>query len=819
MMRTPIPQHSQARISRTIKALTAIALAAAGVLAAQPAAPAHADTASTAFTAKGPVGWDTLRHLDAMDTLPVGVQTKQFSSFDRQQQNNDWQYPCLRTTSSGACVIADHSGPGEIDAMWFTSNEGDVTATGNITVTLDGQTVLDAPLQDVVDGKIGAPFVYPLVANADQSSGGVYIEVPMPFRQSMTVTTQNNPQYEHVTYRTFADADGVSTFNPGDPATDVIAKLKAAGTADPKPPMPDTSTQSQSLDLAPGDSTVISDTHGPGQLTALSLALPQAKMVTPTSVTDDGRAFGANGSSTFTVAIDPDNNGVRLTRRYDPVPPDQAASVSVDGQQVAQWGPSTPASLGGWAEESVELPASATAGKSSITVKNTFVSSSQDYNEYTYWVDSHVAAGLSRTDTVDVGNAASESAHHYGIVGQTWQGTSTYSDPLDATQLAALTQAQQILQGLRVRITFDGTRTVDSPIGEFFGSGLAVAPVNSLMSGINPQTSTFTSWWPMPYLDGATVELYNGSGLTVTGSGTVAAGQSAAVGAALATGTIGYFRTQSNSGPTTANQDWTYLKASGTSKFVGVTVSMQGPINRSYLEGNERVYVDGARTPQMIGTGTEDFFQSGWYFNHGPDTNPFNGDPAHLIAATGCAASTDCTGAYRLMLDDAVSSGSSLSFGIQHGPANEVAADYSSTAYWYGTAQPQNHQTDQIATTGGTSLTDTYEGTDGTQTPVTADVLTSTTPQTLQLTLNPANRGATIIRTSDQLNGYQQAHVTVDGQPLPDWLEPLANPYHRWLDDTYLLPASVTAGHTTITVVLTPVRPWTASSYTVLSSC
>jgi hypothetical protein len=92
----------------------------------------------------------------------------------------------LRTTGSG-CVIAEDSGPGEISSIWFTRDNGDVSATGRITIVLDGRTVLDDSLQNVVNGGHGAPFVSPLVANADQSSGGVYIKMPMPYRGSLAL--------------------------------------------------------------------------------------------------------------------------------------------------------------------------------------------------------------------------------------------------------------------------------------------------------------------------------------------------------------------------------------------------------------------------------------------------------------------------------------------------------------------------------------------------------------------------------------------------------------------------------------------------------
>jgi Protein of unknown function (DUF2961) len=814
------------------------ALLGAAALVAFGAAPAHASpppattapaAAAKAPTAKGPIGWDTYRRLDRLPELTAGVSTRQFSSFDRTGGNADDQgggsgHDCLRSTADG-CVIAEHSGAGEVDAIWFTRDGGDVTNTGDITITLDGRTVVHAPLQDLVNGKLGAPFAFPLVANADQSSGGVYVEVPMPFRQSMRITTDHLPIYYHVTYRTFADSAGVATFDPTDKAADVLATLKNAGTRDPKPALPGARTDTTALRLAPGTSAVLAREHGPGEISAVGLTLPQAQQVTPRMVTDDGRAFGKAGSSTFTVAIDPANTGVRLTRRYDPGIGHQLADISVDGQQAGQWGPTPPLGGGQWAEDSVELPASMTAGKSQLTITNTFVSSDLDFNEFTYWADSHVGTDLKRTDTVDVGNAASETAHHYAIVASTWQGTRTYSYPLDAGQLATLHTAQQLLTGLRVRITFDGKRTVDSPLGEFFGSGFAVAPVHALMTGIDPATSAFTAWWPMPYLAGATVELYNGSPITVNaGNAQVTAAPSITAATALARGTTGYFRTQSHAGPTTPGQDWTFLRANGTGKFVGVTASMQGPASRGYLEGDERVYTDGSRSPQIHGTGTEDFYQSGWYFNRDTDSDPFNGDPAHLTSTTGCAADSDCTGAYRLMIGDAVPFGSSIDFGIEHGGVDDVAANYSTTAYWYGQDRARLRRTDTL-TVGNTAseaahgytsaspgpvttLTDTFEGNDGTPAPVTTTTRSTTAPVTFRLNVDPANHGVVLQRTGDQNNAYQQVGVSVDGRALPDWTEPLG--------DTYLLPADVTAGQRHLTVTLTPVAgapAWSAAAY------
>ncbi|MGB9184207.1 MAG: DUF2961 domain-containing protein [Solirubrobacteraceae bacterium] len=809
-------------------------------------------------TAKGPVGWDTYRHLDWLAQVPVGVQTKQFSSFDRSGGNADFRH-CLRTGPNGSCVLAERSGPGEIASIWATDiyngDAGNVTNAGNLHVVLDGRTVLDAPFQDIADGKLGPPFVYPVVANDTQSSGGVYIIAPMPFRSSMLAYTDHDPNYYHVTYRAFADSAGVSTFDPGDKATDVIAKLKAAGTADPKPSQPGASTRQRSFQALPGQTVALGTVQGPGAISALRLKIPQlVGPPAPTYLTDDGRAFGRDSttSSQFTVAINPNNQGVRLTRRLDAEVAGQVADVYVDGQRVAQWAPNAVQSGCNWANESVDLPASATAGKSKITIRNVFVSSSNDFNEFTYWVDSMVNGQPIRTDTVDVGpnHTADEAAHSYTITGQTFAGVRNFCYPPSTQSQAAVLASDDVLQHARLRISFDGQQTVDAPLGQFFGSGLGLYEVRALMYGIDPASHTLSSWWPMPYRHDATVELYNGSQHAITsGVATLTSARSRSAADDLRSarsrsaendlrpgGNVGYFRATANGGPTQPGQDYVFLHAAGHGKFVGVTHTMIGPATRAYLEGDERVYVDGSRTPQIHGTGTEDFYEAGWYFDRGPFTNPVNGNPAHEGGQFSCPSGMDCTTTYRSMIADAVPFASSLTFGIEHGPVNDVPANYSSTAYWYGqgtsakttsdtlsvgdpASEAQHHYSSSDPGSAST-LTDTFEGNDGAPQPFTHTLRATTAPVSFTMQIDPQNKGVELRRTADQAMAYQSAAVTVNGQPAGTWLEPLGNTYHRWLDDEFQLPATLTAHQRDLRITLTPTSgapAWSAASYTALS--
>lgn len=511
---------------------TAVAgLAALVMLAA--AAQARA-VAPARVSDKGPVGLTTLRRLDLLPLLPLGVGSGEYSSYDRSGGADDGRrgtYSCLRQTSVEGCVLAERRGAGEIDSIWFTRDAGDVSATGALRIEVDGRTIVDASLQKVADGALGPPFSFPLVANRLQSSGGVYIKVPIPFRRSMKVSTQENPLYYHVNYRSFSDGAGVSSFNPADRAGDVLAKLRAAGQRDPKPRAPAAVTVRRAFRLAAGGRLSLPAITGPGVITGLRVRF------------------------------------ARLTAARPGEP-----------------------------------------------------------------------------------------------------------DPRTA-----------LLQSARLALSFDGRQTVDSPIGEFFGSGLGPATVRSLLLAQSPlATGYMSSWWPMPFRRSASVSLRNASSTGVlAGEVLITRAPQPAIVSALASHRAGYFHATSRSGATTPGQDWSVLAVRGRGRLVGVSQTLRGAIDRKYLEGDERVYLNGASAPQLHGTGTEDFYEGGYFFNQGPFTAPFNGSPAHLVDGPQCPAS-DCNSVYRLLLTDSIAFATGLRFGLEHGDFNANPGTYGSTAYWYG---------------------------------------------------------------------------------------------------------------------------------------
>jgi hypothetical protein len=660
---------------------TSLLLGIGGVAAAT-AASAEPVITGPALT---PMGWDTYRRLDLLPYLSADTRTMQVSSFDRSggdfdisTGNRNGNGGCLAPGGAG-CVVAEDRGAGEIDSIWFTRDGGNVTSLGTIRVELDGHTVIDAPLQSLVDGALGAPFTWPLVANAAQSSGGVYIKVPMPYRQSMRISVARNLEYYHVDYRQFSTATGVTTFSPSGSAPDALAILHEAGTTDPKPAEPAAAHDNQTIDLPAGDAVTIAESTESGTISAVRLRLP---------------------------------------------------------------------------------------------------------------------------------------------------------DPTD-----------QLLAGLRLQIEFDGRTMVDSPLGEFFGAGLGTNAVQSLMFAAAPQPGgalSLSEWWPMPFARAAHVALVNTTDTAVSGiDSDVVTTPDPQWAPALASGRAGYFTARSHAGPTTPGQDWVFADEAGHGKFVGVSHTVRGSRVKNssnddapfFLEGAERGYTDGSPSPQWYGTGTEDFYEGGWYFKDGTRYSaPLTGQPDQRTASGGCA--DYCVAVYRLMLADAVGYHSAVRFGIEHGKRNMIQADYSSTAFLYTQPNDTAAFSDDVNPTDPSSraqhgyadaaatdqiLLSEYEGNDDTHT-IAGLVRATAAPITFHVSIPPDNHGILLRRTSDQINGYQSADLAIDGAPAGTWLQPRSNAAHRWLEDTYLIPESLTAGKDLVTVTLTPTAdspPWTASRYRV----
>lgn len=236
-------------------------------------------------------------------------------------------------------------------------------------------------------------------------------------------------------------------------------------------------------------------------------------------------------------------------------------------------------------------------------------------------------------------------------------------------------QDPYFLRRILLRMYWDDEEhpSVEVPVGDFFGTGFEYAAYGSQFVGMS--SGGYYSYFPMPFDEAARIEVVNETGQEVPAFYYHVNYQ--ALDAPLPDD-VAYFHAQWNRTLRTPHDaPYTILEAEGRGHFVGVNMSMQGyDGNLYYLEGDELIYVDGESEPSVYGTGTEDYFTSGWYFNRGPFALPYHG----LILKDDSLARI---AAYRFHVGDAIPFDRSFRFDIEHGHANEEVADYSSTAYWY----------------------------------------------------------------------------------------------------------------------------------------
>jgi hypothetical protein len=137
----------------------------------------------------------------------------------------------------------------------------------------------------------------------------------------------------------------------------------------------------------------------------------------------------------------------------------------------------------------------------------------------------------------------------------------------------------------------------------------------------------------------------------------------------------------------TSNPDgdanYVILEAQGRGHYVGCNLNVdcfQRSKNDWYGEGDDMIFIDGDTSPTLHGTGTEDYFNTSWC-----PTQEFSA-PYHGLPLTSGTEEWPFRGKhsmYRFHIPDPVHFQQSIRVTIEHGHANNLSNDYSSTAYWY----------------------------------------------------------------------------------------------------------------------------------------
>ncbi len=214
--------------------------------------------------------------------------------------------------------------------------------------------------------------------------------------------------------------------------------------------------------------------------------------------------------------------------------------------------------------------------------------------------------------------------------------------------------------------------SVAVPLGDFFGNAWDRRHWASEVMGAS--SGGYFLYLPMPFRGHARIVVDNGSDLPVDAFYFNA---DVEVGVALPRDVATFHAAWTRDPRTTSAAPHRVLRAVGSGRFVGMVFNAESHAgDLGFLEGDEIFHVDGEFRGQ--GTGTEDYFNSGWYFDQGPFAAPFHGlilkdDTLGRIAA------------YRWHVPDPVPFRDSVRIEIEHGHANTEVADYATVAYWYQT--------------------------------------------------------------------------------------------------------------------------------------
>ncbi len=253
------------------------------------------------------------------------------------------------------------------------------------------------------------------------------------------------------------------------------------------------------------------------------------------------------------------------------------------------------------------------------------------------------------------------------------------------------------LKKLVLRMYWDGetTPSVEAPIGDFFGLGLGdyvewhamplnVAPLRSL-----------NSYWYMPFARSARVTItHEGSQPVNAFYYNLDLRRFRAMPPNAAFFHAQYRQASPNKGGTTpwnSNADanslknpngennYVMLEAAGRGHFVGVTHSVLQNQDFWWGEGDEMIFLDGSPTPQIVGTGSEDYYTGSWDFQK-PFSYPYAGAPLVGVERAGSRSF-----AYRFHIEDPIPFEKSIRVTMEHGHANHRADNWFTVAYWYQT--------------------------------------------------------------------------------------------------------------------------------------
>ncbi len=253
-----------------------------------------------------------------------------------------------------------------------------------------------------------------------------------------------------------------------------------------------------------------------------------------------------------------------------------------------------------------------------------------------------------------------------------------------------------VMRQVILKMEFDGQETVWCPVGDFFGAGIGLNPVQGWYRTV-AEDGTLSCRWVMPYQKGGKVSLLN------LGGAPVEAALEVKTGAWTWDERSMYFNAMWRGQypvPTRPFSDWNYVTLKGRGVYVADTLTIMNPVEKWWGEGDEKIWVDGEDFPSIFGTGTEDYYAYSWggrstdFYEHPFHAQPYSHKYNKLNRKT--AADERNTQGFstesRSRALDTMPFGSSLQLDMEVWSGSDCDMGYQVGMMWYGFADTTSNR-------------------------------------------------------------------------------------------------------------------------------
>jgi hypothetical protein len=378
--------------------------------------------------------------------------------------------------------------------------------------------------------------------------------------------------------------------------------------------------------------------------------------------------------------------------------------------------------------------------------------------------------------------------------------------------------SEDLFQKTMLRMRWDGHPRwdVNAPTGMFFGTAVRPDDMRSLPLRVEKLPGgkvRLSCYFPMPFWDSAEIEWTNGTARRTAPLKVHIVVDKNPVPRDEGT----YFTTLYHAGETVYGHDWLLFEGQGAGWYAGTVQSMR---ESHYCEGNEHITLDGAVSPQINGTGTEDYYLACFWPNIDFDS-PFAcvaGDIMREARGSMDGAYHKAASYARYHLEAPLPFFSSIDARIQHGGMSDVRSEYRSLAFAYLRKAARLAQTDLIdvgnpasekahgyrTSMGGVPVTlEAYPEGESFETASRSDGRSHPGGTIkFRVAVDPANAGVRLRRLFDQKGPRQTADVYVDGRYAGTWLDGYGNEFLRWAESDFEIAPIFSRGKTALDIKL-----------------